>query len=84
MVGLGGEVVAAVQVDVAVAGWGDVGQGLWIGVEGGDGVLEVDGVPADDGIGQQGEAFGLEVLLVGVGGLDDAVVTEVDFGSESV
>ena len=48
----GGEVVAAIEVDVTVAGWRDVGQGFWVdAVETGEGVLGIDRVPADDGVG---------------------------------
>ena len=46
--------------------------------------LGVDGVPADDGVGDQGEAFTFEVLVVVVSAADLAVVGIVDLASEGV
>lgn len=58
----------AVEVDLAVAGWGDARQGFGVDViEAAEGVLEVDRIPADDGVGQRRDASGLDVSLVGVG-----------------
>ena len=36
----------------------------------------VDGVPADDGVGEQGEAFALKILVAGVSTSDLAQVGE--------
>jgi len=57
-----------------VAGCGEV-------VEGG---LDVDGVPADDGVGQQREAFALELLVAGVSASELALVGEEEVAAESV
>lgn len=49
-----------------------------------EGGIDVDGVPADDGVGEQGKALGLEVLVVrsALGELPE--VGEEDFAAKSV
>ena len=49
-----------------------------------DGLGGVDGVPTDDGVGQQCEAFALEVLVVGVTAPDLAEVGEQQVPSQGV
>ena len=49
-----------------------------------DGVSDVDGVPCDHGIGDEGEAFALEVLVVGLSTSNFALVREEDHPAEGV
>ena len=49
-----------------------------------DGVRDVDGVPRDDGVGDEGEAFALEVLIVGLRPSNFALVREEDHPAEGV
>ena len=39
-----------------------------------DGCLGVDGVPADDGVGKQGETFALKILVIGAATANLALV----------
>lgn len=50
----------------------------------GDRGLQVVGVPADDRVGEQGEALGLEVLFVGSASLKSAEVGEEQVPAEGV
>lgn len=50
----------------------------------GEGGVGVDGVPADDGVGERGEAFALEVLVIGGTVAEPAEVGEEQVASQGV
>ena len=49
-----------------------------------DGCTEVGGVPGDGGVGEQGEALGSDVLVVGSASVESAVVGEEQLTAEGV
>ena len=49
-----------------------------------DGGVEVDGVPADDGVGEERQALGLEILVVGSAVLEVPEVGEEQLATEGV
>lgn len=49
-----------------------------------EGLGDVGGIPGDDGVADEGEAFALDVLIVGLAAPDLAVVGEEDEASKGV
>ena len=79
--GLDVERVGAVWVDVLESGGADVGEDAVVEVVafvavGGDGVAEVEGVPEDAGVGEEGVAMRLGGLVVDAGTGDLSAVGE--------